>query len=120
MKHVTALIIKFVMVAVILEVTFFILTNLNITEVLYLSALVTIVAYVLGDLIILPVSNNTIATIADMGLVVATIYFYNYLLRTTDIISFTDALVPAVIIGLGEWFFHRYVASSILGRPKQV
>lgn len=112
MKHVYALLIKFVMVAVVLEVILSMLTDLTFSEILYVSATVTVLAYVIGDLLILAASNNTIATIADAGLAAFIIYMFNYIWELREI-SLSDALIAAVVIGIGEWFFHKYVAKNV-------
>jgi hypothetical protein len=118
MKHVYALLIKFVMVAVILEIILNAMTNLTFSDILYVSAAVTIVAYIVGDLLILPASNNTIATISDIVLSLITIYMFNFL-WSTRYITFMDALVPAVIIGVCEWFFHKYLANKVFPEHKE-
>lgn len=112
MKHVYALLIKFIMVAVVLEIILGVMTDLAFTEILYVSVAVTVLAYVIGDLLILAASNNTVATLADAGLALFIIYMFNYIWPARTI-SFTDALVAAVVIGVGEWFFHKYVAKNV-------
>lgn len=111
MKHISALLIKFVMCVVVLEIVLRLITNLTFTEILYISAAVTIIAYIIGDLLILRVSN-TVATVADIGLSLVTIYAFNFIWNTREI-SFSDALIAAVALGVGEWFFHKYVASNV-------
>ena len=118
MKHVTAIIIKFIMVAVVLEIVLGLLTNLTFTDIIYVSAAVTILAYIIGDLLILPASNNTVATVADAGLALFTIYMFNYLWNNR-IISFSDALIAAVVIGIGEWIFHKYLANNVFPNRKE-
>ena len=112
MKHVSALFIKFVMVLVVLELALLKLTNLTLIDILYISAVVTVVAYIIGDLLILPLSNNTVATIADTGLALVIIFMFNYLWNIREI-SFSDALSASLLLGVGEWFFHKYVAKEI-------
>lgn len=113
MKHITALLVKFLMVAVVLEIILSLFTNLTFGNILYISAAVTILAYIVGDLLILPASNNTIATIADIFLALATIYAFNFW-GNNRYISFTSSLISAIVIGLGEWFFHKYMYNNIL------
>lgn len=118
MKHFTALLIKFVMVTLILEIILNMLTELTLTEILYISVAVTVLAYIIGDLLILPASNNIVATLADIGQALATIYMFNYLWGTRYI-SLYDALVSAVVIGVGEWFFHIYVKEQLIPSIKE-
>lgn len=113
MKHVSALLIKFVMIAVVLSIVLGIMTDLSFGNILTLSVAVTVIAYVIGDLLILSFANNTVTTIIDIGIAFLAVYLYNILIDV-DLISGWDALVAAVIIGVGEWFFHKYVARRIL------
>lgn len=112
MKHATALIIKFIMVAAVLEIILGMLTNFSFTQILYISLTVTVAAYVIGDLLILPASNNTIATVADSGLAAFVLYMFNFFWIPRQI-SLLDALICAAVLGIGEWFFHKYVANHV-------
>ncbi|MCM0648242.1 YndM family protein [Clostridium swellfunianum] len=113
MKHISDLLIKFIMVTLVLEVILGMMTNLALSNILIISLAVTILAYIIGDLLILPPTNNTTATIADIGLALAVIYMFNFLWNTREI-SFVDALIAAAVIGSGEWFFHKYVANNVI------
>ena len=115
MKHIVALIVKFIMVTIILQIVLNLMTALNFWEILLISLVVTALAYIIGDLIILPLTNNTIATVSDAGIALLTIYLFNFAANFAWI-SFISALVSAVIIGAGEWFFHKYVVGSVLKR----
>jgi hypothetical protein len=117
MKHVTALLIKYAMIALVLEIVLSILTHLTFVDILYISLIVTLFAYIIGDLLILSASNNIVATVADTGLALFIIYMFNYLWDSRPI-DFSDALVAAVVIGAGEWFFHKYVASKVFPPSK--
>lgn len=112
-KHLTALAIKYVLTAVVLGVLLPYLTDLTFGEILWVAAAVTVLAYVLGDLMILPMSNNTVATIADAALALATLVAVNYVMPGADI-SFTDAAIAALVLGVGEWIFHKFVAKGVL------
>lgn len=103
------------MVAVVLGIILSIFTDIGFGNIMYISVAVTIIAYVIGDLLILASTNNTIATISDIGLAFVTIYLYNYLLGTYEI-SFWDSLIAAIIIGVGEWFFHKYFSENVLAK----
>ncbi len=113
MNQIKALLIKFVMIAVILSFVLGLLTDLSFRNILYLSIAVTVIAYVLGDMLLLSVANNTVTTIVDVGIVFLNVYLYNYLIDA-ELISGWDALLAAVLIGVGEWFFHKYVARNVL------
>lgn len=119
MKHVYAIIAKFVIIAIILEITLGLMTDLNFSEILMISLSVTILAYLIGDLFILSISNNTIATIADIVLTFLTILAFNYVYGYGRI-SYWDSIVSAVVVGIGEWFFHKYVAHHVFPNREEI
>ena len=112
MKHIWALIIKFVIITVILEIVLMMTTALTWVDILSISITLTILAYLISDLLVLSLSNNIVATIADAGLAFVVIYFYNYRFGFGSI-SYGDAIIAAVVIGVGEWFFHKYMARTV-------
>ncbi len=113
MKHMTALVIKFIIVAVVSEIILGIYTNLSIRQILLVSLVITAVTYVIVDMLILSVFNNTIAAVADAGLCWLIIYLCNYIWPARDI-SLLSALSAAVVIGIGEIFLHIYIEKNIL------
>lgn len=112
MKHVYALVIKYAMTAIILELSLGSLTALIFGDVLVISLAVTIIAYIIGDLLILPATSNIVATLADAVLAFITIFAFNYYYGYA-IISYSDAIISAVALGVGEWLFHSYVARAV-------
>lgn len=113
MKHLGALLVKFIIVAVVLEIVLLSVTALSFTNILVVSLTITLLAYLVGDLAILPKSNNTAATIADMGLSLIVILLFNYVYPGAGI-SFFDALFASVVLGIGEWVYHKFIAKSVL------
>lgn len=112
MKHVYAIIIKFIMVMVVLGIALYMLTDLSFQEIFVISAIVTVVSYLLCDLLILAVSNNTIATIADVVLTFIILYSLNNW-SNYGYIDASTAAISAVVLGVGDWFFHKYMAKSV-------
>jgi hypothetical protein len=110
MKHVSAILIKYVMVTVVLSIILLYATNLTFSNILMISAVITVAAYLIGDLGILPATNNTFATIADAGLSLVVLLLFNWVYPWADI-SFFDALLAAVGLAVGEWVFHKIIAS---------
>lgn len=108
MKHLTAVLIKFGIIAIALEIVLNLLSDLTFGQILIVSVVVTVLAYLIGDLLILPMSNNTIATVADFGLALVTIYAFDWVYRNAEI-SFFDAALAALVLAAGEWFFHKLV-----------
>lgn len=108
MRHIEALVIKFIMVSVILELVLLYFTRMTFSDILVVSLAVTIVSYLIGDMLILRFTNNIIATLADLGLSTLTIYLFNFIYNTPQI-SIFEALIASVVIAVGEWVFHKLV-----------
>ncbi|MCR2804092.1 YndM family protein [Paenibacillus soyae] len=82
------------------------------TEISFWSAVLTatgltVLAYLIGDQIILRATNNWFATACDIGLAAGYLgilsYFYDWEL------SLGETLFIAALIGVAEWFLHRHV-----------
>ncbi|MFS0673491.1 YndM family protein [Ornithinibacillus sp. 179-J 7C1 HS] len=113
MKHVKALLIKFVGSLILLYLILGLIYGMDFGEVFLLSLVLGVAAYVIGDLLILPRTNNTIATIADFGLAWAIIYWFTDTMTPADnpIIA---SLIAAIAVGIFEAFFHSYLANHVL------
>lgn len=118
MKHVIALIIKFIMVAVILEIILLSGSNFNFYDILWISLVVTILSYFIGDILILPLTNNTVATICDGILSFVVIYLFNYI-YSYKFIPASSTLIAAVVLSIGEWFFHKYMADRVFPERRE-
>lgn len=118
MKHLAALIIKFAMTAVAAQIVLGIYTNLQTSQILLVALTITVITYLIGDLLILSVFNNTVAAVADAGMCWLIIYLGGYVWpdRTVPLLS---ALSAAGIIGIGEIFLHAYIGrKSIVMRRR--
>jgi hypothetical protein len=115
MRHVVALIIKVVMVAAVLLVIMSMMNNYAAGPTIVLALLVSGIAYLAGDLGVLPMSNNTIATLSDVALATLTIWFIGPYIVDAGV-PFSIALLSGLVIGAGEWFFHKYFAQSVMPR----
>jgi hypothetical protein len=112
MKHIVAIILKFIVVLVLLEILLSLTTALSVSQILVISAAVTLLSYVIGDMLILAVSNNTVATLCDAVLVFLTIWAFNYVPYYGGI-SVGAAVVCAAVLGIAEIFFHKYVVRAV-------
>jgi membrane protein DedA with SNARE-associated domain len=78
----------------------------------FVGALITavvlcVIAYLLGDQIILRSSNNTVASLADAVIAFVFLWAVGYYMRWT--LTFAELLTIAVVVGIVEAFFHRYL-----------
>ncbi len=108
-----ALIIKFIMVTAILWVILGLFYGVDFGEIITISVILTPIAYVVGDLLILRYFNNMIATIADFGLSFLTIWFIGLAVINEPISIVGASLISALAIGVGEWFYHYYVNNQV-------
>lgn len=74
---------------------------------LFLALGLTIIAYLIGDQLVLRATNNLVATIADAGLTFA----YLWVVKVTALpaLSFGKILLISAALGVVEWFYHRYL-----------
>lgn len=112
MKHIWAIILKYLMVLIVLEIVLSLATALTIGEIAIISIAVTVLSYLVGDLLILSFSNNFVATVADAVLAFLTIYMFNFW-SDYGVITVWDAVISAVVLAVGEWFFHKYMVKVV-------
>ncbi|WP_312889105.1 DUF2512 family protein [Desertibacillus haloalkaliphilus] len=113
LKHITALLIKTLMVTLVLLVVMSAIYNYPVGSTVALSLIVVALSYIIGDIGILRVSNNTVATISDLLLTTFVLWMVGPLIIGLTV-SFWVSFISAVLISAGEYFFHKYVSSLIL------
>ena len=112
LRHISALIVKYVMTAIILEIVLLLLSSVSFSGILLIALAVTAISYMIGDMLVLSATNNLVATLADIVLAFITIYLFNFIWSRGDI-PFMSALIASVAIGFGEWFFHKIIDRSM-------
>lgn len=112
-KHVKAFLIKFIVSFALLYIILGLMYEMTFGEVLLLSAVLGIAAYVIGDILILPRTNNTVATIADFVLAGIVIYLFADGMTAANNV-FTITLIATIAVSLFEIFFHRYLENNVL------
>lgn len=123
MNHLKALVIKFVMIAAVLGIILAGIFDFAFSDTLVISLVLTLLAYVVGDLGIFQNAGaradqdkrNIVATLSDVLLAAIVIYFMG-LSFAENSESIVAAIVSAVVIGLGEWFFHKYIDRHVFDR----
>ncbi|MBG9812073.1 hypothetical protein ABD68_10730 [Bacillus endophyticus] len=116
MKHVKAFLFKFIISFILLYAILSGINGFSIGDVFWTTMILGGISYILGDLLILPRTNNTLATIADFALsfiiiwvMTSTLAYGDYLART-----FTSALGVTIF----EALFHRYMVNRVLPNDK--
>ncbi|WP_026584312.1 YndM family protein [Bacillus sp. J33] len=112
MQHVRAIAIKFIASLVLLYVILGLIYGMSFINVFIITAVLGIAAYVIGDLIILPRTGNTIATAADFGLAFLLIWFLSSILTYGENLL-TMSLIAALGVALFEYFYHGYLARTM-------
>jgi hypothetical protein len=113
MKHVKALAIKFVSSLVLLSIILGLFYDMAFRNIFLITLVLGVAAYIIGDLLILPRTNNTVATISDFGLAFLIIWLMSENLTYGDN-HFSMSLIAALGVALFEYMFHKYVANNVL------
>ncbi|MCM3237536.1 YndM family protein [Heyndrickxia oleronia] len=120
MKHIKAMGIKFVATLVVLFVILGLIFGMSFTNIVFISLVLSVASYLVGDIEILPRTNNTVATIADFGLSLLFIWFLSAALtRENATALFLISLVSASAVSLFEMAFHKYVSSNTFDRQSE-
>ncbi|MFP7477539.1 YndM family protein [Terribacillus saccharophilus] len=126
MKHVKALVIKFIMILAVLWIVFTLMFDTAFSDTLLMSIVLTVAAYVIGDLMVLRKAGdrdksdgdfkkrNIIATISDAVLTFIVLWVLGEALLSPDNNVVLASLIATVVIGIVEWFFHRYVNNKVI------
>lgn len=126
MKTSIALLIKFAATFLASWISYSVFDNIFLTIILIIAASVTVLDYLIGDLIILPRFGNVAASITNGVMSAATSYI---ILLTTNYDGRYSIFLFAVMVTIVEVFFHMYLfkmnmirnkstRSGIAGKPK--
>ena len=121
MKHLKALLIKFLMIAVVLLVVLTLIFDVPFMDSIWTSLVLTVLAYILGDFLLFRLAanrssqnvRNMIATVGDVILAFLTIWYMQVALVDANENIALGTLIAAVIISGGEWFFHKYLDGNV-------
>jgi hypothetical protein len=112
-KHLVALGIKFIILSIPLFILWPLLGSAAFLTRLILGLSLTLITYVINDLVFLPQIGSLSTSIID-GILVALVVFIGQFFTRNMEISFIAAIVLGILIGLGEWYFHKFVKSAVL------
>ncbi|MUK90196.1 DUF2512 family protein [Ornithinibacillus sp. L9] len=111
MKHAKTLGIKLVVNIIVVYSIFGIFGNASLINLFWISLLVTGIAYLIGDLVILPRYGNAIATLADFPLAFLSLWILGSLLLAVGTPIVTTSLFAAFFISVAEPLIHAYLES---------
>ena len=75
------------------------------------GVIIVALIYVVGDLVILRKIGNVVATIVDSGSAAVVLWIYLTSMDYTNDL-WMKVLIPALLIGVGEWFFHKWLLNN--------
>lgn len=113
MGHVKALAIKIIVHLLAGWIIFSLIFNLPVGAALISSLIVAILIYVVGDLLILRKIGNVAATVVDAGTALAVVWIYFGTTMSSNNF-FLESLVFALVIGVFEWFFHKWLLNNVI------
>lgn len=118
MDHLKALLLKLISSFVLLYIVFGIFTDMSVGRIFFTSLMVGVISYIIGDRLILPRSNNLVATIADFGLA----FLIMWLLNRNEVLTwnlYEMTLIAALGLTLFEYFFHNYLSRNTDKKDRQ-
>lgn len=104
----SALLFKLLMTFIITWLTIGFMAGNSLLWVFIVAVLITAINYLLGDLLILPKAGNLVAAIAD-GLLAAVIVYIMSVLISGFLTPVGTLITFAIILAIGEFFFHIYL-----------
>lgn len=114
MEHVKALGIKGIMTLLVLWIVLGVGYDMSFWPMILVTTIVLgVISYAAGDLGILPAAGNMVATISDLVVTFLVVWLLG--LAMTDMSGGTiavAAIISAVIIAVGEYFFHIYLLKN--------
>ena len=114
-NHIRALGIKTIAISIFSALLTPMLTDRTVGHGILIGIAISILSYILVDLMLLPATDNTTATAADF-VIAAVVYWI--MIRAFDGIGLTlwEILLFAAIVAVSEWFLHKYLARFVLKR----
>jgi len=101
------LIVKLLVHGVMITALVYMLSNATFISALLAALGIGIVAYLVGDVLILPWTGNIVATIADAGLVLLMLWIIADATGWT--LSFSEIMVITVLAGVFEYVYHMWL-----------
>ncbi len=98
---------KVVVNTIIVVASLMMLSNAGLWSSILAALVLGVIAYVVGDMLILPATSNIVATLADAVLAYVVLWAASAMAGWT--MSYMDLLVPVVILGAVEYIFHIWL-----------
>ena len=113
MKYIEALLMKFAMVFAVLFIILGLAYGVEFFDIFLISLAITIIGFV-GDLVLYPRTSNKVATGGDLVLSFLLVWLFGMvLIENPDFSLVMAAIYSAVVLAIGEWFFHIYLSKRL-------
>ena len=117
-KHFNAIITKFLLIVTVLGLFLPAVGKVLTFTAVIAAVVVTVTAYLIADLLVLPKYGNRVAVAMDGLITMAVTWETAWVLENVQV-PILGLILVALIVGLGEWYYHRYLARLIFkGRMK--
>lgn len=100
-------VLKWILNGVIVVLLLMYYTNINFLNACITATALTLVAYFVGDQLILRATNNTIATLCDFVLAYGVLWMAADSMRLD--LGTGEILIISFVLAVAEWVLHRYV-----------
>ncbi|MBU9713942.1 YndM family protein [Evansella tamaricis] len=118
MTHLKALSIKFVIFFTVGLIILGGIYQVTLGDIFMISLLLTITAYLMGDLVLLPKMGNTAALFSDFGLSYFGMIIFGVIFIEQATALGISAFLMAILVTLGEVYFHSFMYSHVLHNQK--
>lgn len=118
MRHLWAILIKFAAVGTVI-LSIYGIFNIDVTILFIMSLLTTLIAYFVGDLIILRKYGNVAAILGDLVLTFGLLWLMSFLLIDTPVNQIASSLISAISITAVDVLFHLYVKNHIFKNTRE-
>lgn len=116
-KHFNAIITKFLLVITILGLILPPAGNVTMLTAVIAALTLTLAAYLIADLIVLSQYGNKAAVAADMVITLAVVWEVARRMESVYL-PIPGLIVIALLIGLGEWYYHTRYLSRLIYKGK--
>ncbi|MDW7673821.1 MAG: DUF2512 family protein [Bacillota bacterium] len=113
MSFIQAIVVKFIMIVAFVALTLPETGAVSLSNAIIISLAATVLTFVIGDLLILPRTNSSIAAVADVPMLFIIFYGAQYVIPGIVVTVF-GALLTSAIISFIEWLIHHYFKRTIL------
>ncbi|OPX88082.1 MAG: hypothetical protein A4E53_02239 [Pelotomaculum sp. PtaB.Bin104] len=116
-KHFNAMLTKFLLVITVLGLLLPLIGNLTTITAVIAAVILTLIGYLVADLIVLSLFGNRMAVLVDGILTVLVVWEAAWIIEGVKVTTIGLVLV-VLLIGLGEWYYHNRYLSRLLFRGR--